>query len=153
MADEPNIPAGEPVDPSEEEVSWEDAFQEAALGHAREKEPEGSDAPSIYGSGRGGGGLVAGSSRKKDSAVDMDFLLDISLNVTAEIGRTRMLINELLQLNQGSIITLDKQVGESIDVLVNGKLMARGEVVMVNEMFAIRLTEIIGPMERIQQLT
>lgn len=97
-----------------------------------------------------GGGTRHGASGK---AVDLGFLLDISLNVTAEIGRTRMQINELLQLNQGSIIPLDKQVGEAVDVLVNNKLMARGEVVMVNEMFAIRLTEIIGPKERIQQLT
>ena len=96
------------------------------------------------------GGTKPGASGK---AVDLGFLLDISLHITAEIGRTRMQINELLQLNQGSIIPLDKQVGEAVDVLVNNKLMARGEVVMVNEMFAIRLTEIIGPKERIQQLT
>lgn len=100
-------------------------------------------------------GAIGGGAKHRASgkAVDLGFLLDISLHVTAEIGRTRMQINELLQLNQGSIIPLDKQVGEAVDVLVNNKLMARGEVVMVNEMFAIRLTEIIGPKERIQQLT
>lgn len=142
MADELN-PSGQ--ESENEEVSWEDAFQEAAGGHSPEKSDEVE--PNVVGGGRNG------HSKSSPSNVDLDFLLDISLGVTAEIGRTKMLINELLQLNQGSIITLDKQVGESVDVLVNGKMMARGEVVMVNEMFAIRLTEIIGPKERIQQLT
>ena len=122
-------------------ASWETAFNEASQGTLTD--------------GGGDAGIYSPSARsgKNGSGVDLDFLLDISLNVTAEIGRAKMPINELLQLNQGSIISLDKQVGESIDVLVNGRLMARGEVVMVNEMFAIRLTEIIGPKERIQQLS
>lgn len=140
MADELN-PAGQD---DNEEVSWEDAFQEAAAGNS----PKASEPVMTVGGGHNGKSHAGAL-----GTVDLDFLLDISLNVTAEIGRTKMLINELLQLNQGSIVTLDKQVGESVDVLVNGKMMARGEVVMVNEMFAIRLTEIIGPKERIQQLT
>jgi flagellar motor switch protein FliN/FliY len=83
---------------------------------------------------------------------DIDFLLDIPLVVTVEIGRTKMLIKDLLQLGQGSVIELDKLVGEPMEVLVNDKLIARGEVVVVNEKFGIRLTDIISPMERLKQL-
>jgi flagellar motor switch protein FliN len=85
--------------------------------------------------------------------IDLEFLLDIPLQVRVEVGRTRMLINDLLQLGQGSVIELQKFVGEPFEVLVNEKLVARGEVVVVNERFGVRLTDIISPMERIQQLT
>ena len=83
---------------------------------------------------------------------DINFLLDIPLVVMIEIGRTKMFIKDLLQLGQGSVIELDKMVGEPMDVFVNGKLIARGEVVVINEKFGIRLTDIISPAERIQQL-
>ena len=83
---------------------------------------------------------------------DMDFLLDIPLEITVELGRTRMLIKDLLQLGQGSVVELLKIAGEPMEVLVNNKLVARGEVVVVNEKFGIRLTDIISPTERIQQL-
>jgi len=83
---------------------------------------------------------------------DISFLLDIPLEVTVELGRNRMLIKDLLQLNQGSVIELEKIAGEPMDILVNNKLVARGEVVVVNEKFGIRLTDIISPTERIRQL-
>ena len=83
---------------------------------------------------------------------DMDFLLDIPLEITVELGRTRMFIKDLLQLGQGSVIELDKMAGEPMEILVNNKLIARGEVVVVNEKFGIRLTDIISPTERIRQL-
>jgi len=149
MANDTPSPEANPDD-ANEEVSWEDAFQEAASGRTA---PPGGQAEGPAPAAPRAPKAGERTRRTPSGTVDLDFLLDISLNVTAEIGRTKMLVNELLQLNQGALITLDKQVGESIDVLVNGKLMARGEVVMVNEMFAIRLTEIIGPKERIQQLT
>jgi flagellar motor switch protein FliN/FliY len=82
----------------------------------------------------------------------LDFILDIPLKITVELGRTRMLIRELLQLGQGSVIELNKLAGEPLEVLVNEKLIARGEVVVVNEKFGIRLTDIISPIERIEQL-
>ncbi|RMG01458.1 MAG: flagellar motor switch protein FliN [Nitrospirae bacterium] len=85
-------------------------------------------------------------------ARDIEFLLDIPLEVTVELGRTRMLIQELLQLGQGSVVELDKLAGEPMEILVNNKLIARGEVVVVNEKFGVRLTDIISPMERIKQL-
>ena len=83
---------------------------------------------------------------------DMDFLIDIPLEVSVELGRTRMMIKDLLQLGQGSVIELNKIAGEPMEIFVNSKLVARGEVVVVNEKFGIRLTDIISPTERIQQL-
>ena len=83
---------------------------------------------------------------------DMDFLLDIPLEVTVELGRTRMFIKDLLQLGQGSVLELEKIAGEPMEILINNKLVARGEVVVVNEKFGIRLTDIISPTERVRQL-
>lgn len=88
----------------------------------------------------------------KSSQRDLDFLLDIPLEITVELGRARMLIKDLLQLGQGSILELDKLAGEPLEILVNNRLVARGEVVIVNEKFGIRLTEVISPQERIKQL-
>ncbi len=87
-----------------------------------------------------------------DSSVNMEFLLDISLDVTVELGRTKMLINDMLKLGQGSVIELSKLAGESLDILANQKPIARGEVVVVNDKYGVRLTEIISPMERIERL-
>ena len=83
----------------------------------------------------------------------LDLILDIPLTVAVELGRSKMLINDLLQLGQGSVIELTKLVGEPLEVLVNQKLVARGEVVVVNEKFGVRLTDIVTPMERVQSLT
>lgn len=83
---------------------------------------------------------------------EMDFILDIPLDVSAELGRTRLLINELLQLGQGSVIELNKLAGEPLEIFVNGKLVARGEAVVINEKFGVRLTDIISPIERVKQL-
>lgn len=85
-------------------------------------------------------------------ANNLDFILDIPLEVTVELGRTRMIINDLLKLGQGSVIELTKLAGEPMEILVNQKLVARGEVVVVNEKFGVRLTDIISPMERVEQL-
>ena len=83
---------------------------------------------------------------------ELDFILDIPLDVSAELGRTRLLVNELLQLGQGSVVELDKLAGEALEVYVNGKLVARGEAVVINEKFGVRLTDIISPIERVKQL-
>jgi flagellar motor switch protein FliN/FliY len=85
-------------------------------------------------------------------SLDLDFILDIPLFLTVELGRNRMLISELLQLGQGSVIELTKLAGEPMDVYVNQRLIARGEVVVVNEKFGIRLTDIISPAERVNKL-
>ncbi|MFW5731531.1 MAG: flagellar motor switch protein FliN [Desulfonatronovibrionaceae bacterium] len=91
--------------------------------------------------------------QKSDSPKrDLDFILDIPLTVTAQLGSTQLLINELLQLGQGSVIELNKLAGEPLEINVNGKLVARGEAVVINEKFGVRLTDIISPIERIKQL-
>lgn len=83
---------------------------------------------------------------------DIDFILDIPLELVVVIGRTKILVQELLQLTQGSVVALDKLAGEPMEVYVNGKLVGRGEVVVVNEKFGIRITDIISPQERVKQL-
>ena len=83
---------------------------------------------------------------------NLDLILDIPLSVTVELGRSKMLINDLLQLGQGSVVELTKLVGDPLEVLVNDKLVARGEVVVVNEKFGVRLTDIVTPMERVKSL-
>lgn len=107
------------------------------------------------------GGMGAGSGAAQGGAVartgappvqSLDFILDIPLKVTVELGRSKMAIRDILQLAQGSVIELSKFAGEPLEVLVNEKLIARGEVVVVNEKFGVRLTDIISPVERIEQL-
>jgi flagellar motor switch protein FliN/FliY len=84
--------------------------------------------------------------------LDLDFILDIPLSLTVELGRNRMLISELLQLGQGSVIELSKLAGEPMDVFINQMLIARGEVVVINEKFGVRLTDVVSPAERINKL-
>jgi flagellar motor switch protein FliN/FliY len=83
---------------------------------------------------------------------NIDFILDIPMSVTVYVGSTKMAIRDLLQLAQGSVIELDKLAGEPMEVMVNNKLVARGEVVVVNEKFGIRLTDVVSAAERVQQL-
>ncbi len=95
---------------------------------------------------------AGGGSSGVKSTVNMEFLLDIPLEVTVELGRTKMLINDMLKLGQGSVIELSKLAGESLEILANKKPIARGEVVVVNEKYGVRLTEVISPMERLEGL-
>ncbi|UKL13473.1 flagellar motor switch protein FliN [Dissulfurimicrobium hydrothermale] len=83
---------------------------------------------------------------------DLNFILDIPLDISVELGRTRLQIRELLQLGQGSVVSLDKLAGEPADIYVNQKLMAKGDIVVVNEKFGIKLTEIISPADRVKNL-
>lgn len=109
----------------------------------------------LAGASGGAGESAAGGAGMKGSSPplqSLDFILDIPLKVTAELGRSKMAIRDILQLAQGSVIELSKFAGEPLEVLVNDKLIARGEVVVVNEKFGIRLTDIISPVERIEQL-
>ncbi len=84
--------------------------------------------------------------------IKLDAILDVPVTIAMEIGRTRINIRNLLQLNQGSVIELDRLAGEPMDVLVNGTLVAQGEVVVVNEKFGIRLTDIVSPADRVKKL-
>ena len=83
---------------------------------------------------------------------NLNLILDIPLRVAVELGRTKMVVNDLLNLGQGSVIELNKLAGEPMEILVNDKLVARGEAVVVNEKFGVRLTDIISPSERVEQL-
>ena len=106
--------------------------------------PSPAPAPASFPSLDGGGAAPAPK--------NIDFILDIPMQVTVQVGSTKMVIRELLQLGQGSVIELEKLAGEPMEVLVNNKLVARGEVVVVNEKFGIRLTDVISAAERVQQL-
>lgn len=83
---------------------------------------------------------------------ELDVILDIPVNISMEVGNTEITIRNLLQLNQGSVIELDRLAGEPLDVKVNGTLIAHGEVVVVNEKFGIRLTDVVSPSERVKKL-
>ncbi len=89
---------------------------------------------------------------KGGGEVQIDAILDVPVTISMEIGRTKISIRNLLQLNQGSVVELDRLAGEPMDVLVNGTLIAQGEVVVVNEKFGIRLTDVISPADRIRRL-
>ena len=94
----------------------------------------------------------SGKGKSGEMQNDIDFILDIPVQLTVELGRTKIAIKNLLQLAQGSVVELDGLAGEPMDVLVNGCLIAQGEVVVVNDKFGIRLTDIITPSERIRKL-
>lgn len=89
-------------------------------------------------------------SSMKDRGIDL--LLDIPLEVAVEVGRSRILVRDLLQLQEGSMIELDKLAGEPLDLYVNSRLIARGEAVVINEKFGLRLTDVVSPSERIENL-
>lgn len=87
-----------------------------------------------------------------DNAREIEFLYDVDLELSVVLGNSQMLIRDLLQLKAGSVVELEKLAGESLDVMINDKVIARGEAVVVNEKFGIRLTEVVSPFERLQQL-
>jgi flagellar motor switch protein FliN/FliY len=89
---------------------------------------------------------------KKQFGRTLEFILDVALQVTVEVGRTRMTIQDLLQLGQGSVVELEKLAGEPLDIYINGKAVARGEAVIVNDKFGVRLTDIVSPEDRIEGL-
>ena len=95
---------------------------------------------------------ILGGSDGENKEVNLDVILDVPVTLSMEVGRTRVPIRNLLQLNQGSVVELDRAAGEPLDVFVNGTLIAHGEVVVVNEKFGIRLTDVIIPAERIRKL-
>jgi flagellar motor switch protein FliN len=128
------------------EADWGDALKEQAnatkgspQGFAAAEFPEFSDQKSK-------------NNGPSSDEVKLDVILDVPVTVSLEIGRTKINIRNLLQLNQGSVVELDRFAGEPMDVLVNGTLVAHGEVVVVNDKFGIRLTDIISPSERVRKL-
>jgi len=127
---------------SDDELQWDDVQNE--LGQSQ------SGKPSVEVKAASFEEVEKGETPKQ--LLDLDFILDIPLFLTVELGRNRMLISELLQLGQGSVVELTKLAGEPMDVYVNQRLIARGEVVVVNEKFGVRLTDIVSPAERINKL-
>lgn len=107
---------------------------------------------SEMGGGNSGGGDNDPSSEDIIRDRNLEMILDIPLRVTVELGRSKMAVSELIKLGQGSVIELNKLAGEPMEVLVNDKLIARGEAVVVNEKFGVRLTDIISTRERVEQL-
>ena len=112
----------------------------------REAAPAGVEAAPIFNK------LAPGTSTGPTATNDIDLILDIPVQLTVELGRTKIPIRHILQLAQGSVVELDGRAGEPMDVLVNGCLIAQGEVVVVNEKFGIRLTDIVTPSERVRKL-
>lgn len=140
-----------------DDISWDDVAGELEEQRDMIKDEAAGKAVASGGDGgvaEGDDGLLSSLSveQRQQLPPNIGFILDIPLQLSVEIGRARMIINDLLQLGQGSVIELEKLAGEPFDVLVNNKLIARGEVVVVNEKFGIRLTDIISPTERIEQL-
>jgi len=127
---------------NDEEVSWDDVQED--LEKSKITTPQANVSDMKFEEIREAG--------KVDSSLNLDFVMDIPLTLTVELGRSRMLINELLQLGQGSVIELTKIAGEPMDIFVNQRLIARGEVVVVNEKFGVRLTDIVSPTERVSML-
>jgi flagellar motor switch protein FliN/FliY len=124
-----------------EQLDVEESGMEAGVGTGMDSDVQVADIPDLQ------------SSATEDSAkVDLDMILDIPVTISMEIGRTKINIRNLLQLNQGSVVELDRFAGEPLDVFVNGTLIAHGEVVVVNEKFGIRLTDVISAQERIKKL-
>lgn len=95
---------------------------------------------------------TANDNTKTNRGYDYDLILDIPLQIRAELGQAKMLVNDLLQLGQGSIVELNKKVGDQLDIYISDKLVAKGEVVVVDEKFGIRLTDIVSPSERVKTL-
>jgi flagellar motor switch protein FliN/FliY len=132
------------TDESLDDISWDDISGEGDKKKSDSRGAEDARKPAEF------------SELKKTGVVaapnNLDFILDIPLEVTVELGKTNMPIYDLLQLGQGSIIELNKMAGEPLEILVNQKLIAKGEVVVVNEKFGIRLTDVVSPKERIEKL-
>ncbi len=116
---------------------------------------EGGDDPEVSGNDGGSSGSAAsggGQASLKPGDMDINFLLDVNLSIMVEVGRTHMLIEDLLRLEENSIVELDSMVGQPLNIRANEKLVARGEIVVINEKFAVRITDIISPDDRFAAL-
>jgi flagellar motor switch protein FliN/FliY len=136
-----------------DDLDWSDvegelqANRDAIIAGASTTPPPGAGEPAPSG---GGGG--ASAAEELAGELDIDFLLDVQLNIQVEVGRTQVRIEELLELDQGSIVELQSAIGQPLDIRVNEKLVARGEIVVINDKFAVRITDIISPDDRFAAL-
>jgi flagellar motor switch protein FliN/FliY len=144
------------IDPNIEDENMEELTKQSdgkgSSGEAKIDNSQNSDTGTGKAEQKKNGSLKMSNESESGPAADIEFILDIPLEITAELGRTEIQISELLKLGQGSVIEFTKLAGETLDVLANQKLIARGEVVVVNEKYGIRLTEIAPPTERIERL-
>ncbi|WP_086932482.1 flagellar motor switch protein FliN [Agarilytica rhodophyticola] len=146
MSDEDNEDSSNQDDMADD---WAAAMEQQANEESTQQEEEGQDAvDSVDFEDFGDSGQSGGA----EGNPDLDVILDIPVSIAMEVGSTSITIRNLLQLNQGSVVELDRLAGEPLDVLVNGTLIAHGEVVVVNEKFGIRMTDVISPSERIKKL-
>ncbi len=155
LESQPQSESEEPAESGDDEEALEDAWGEA-LAEQAQAEGGGSDVeeeitPATY-DALEQEESVGQVLQQQDESVNLDVILDIPVTLSMEIGRTRISIRNLLQLNQGSVVELDRLAGEPMDVLVNGTLIAHGEVVVVNDKFGIRFTDVISPAERVRRL-
>jgi len=141
----------EEMNPEDLMAMWEEALKEAQQGSEQKPEEKKEEKKETIPSEPA---KLEELSPSQQAGIhpELDFILDIPLEISVEIGRTKMLIKDLLKLNQGSIIELEKFAGEPVEVYVNGKLMAKGEVVVVSDKFGVRITEIISAQERVKKL-
>jgi len=137
--------ADDPLDAADTKSETEGAGDDWAAALSEQTGPGGAQAPAFAELGGTTTTAPAGSQ-------NLDFLLDIPLDVTVELGRTSMIINKMLQLTQGSVVELDKAAGEPVEIFVNDKLLGKGEVIVVNERFGVRITEIISQADRIKNI-
>jgi len=156
--------AGDAADEWAAALAEQQAASEGGDGAAQAAQGDGAGAEEKAGQGANGGdsradyakaafqALEAEAGRGDGEDVNLDLILDVPVTLSMEIGRTQISIRNLLQLNQGSVVELDRLAGEPMDVLVNGTLIAHGEVVVVNEKFGIRLTDIVSPADRVNTL-
>lgn len=150
MAESTATPAAEPGDDLD---AWADALAEQGAAPEEAAASPGQPAPAADPNVRPAPFAELRADAPGSSANDkLDLVMDIPVTLSVELGRTKIQIRELLQLAQGSVVDLDRLAGEPMDVLVNGFLIARGEVVLVNDKFGIRLTDIISPTERAKRL-
>lgn len=140
-------------EPAAELDDWGSALAEQALASAPESAPApAAPAPPSTPAGERVFQPLQSNAGSEIARGDIDRVLDVPVQLTAELGRTRITIKNLLQLSQGSVVELDGLAGQPMDVFINGYLIAQGEVVVVNDKFGIRLTDIITPSERMQKL-
>lgn len=133
------------VDDAVAEDDWGAAMAEQSSAESAALQNSGADQTQVFTE-------FTAKNKLHDTQNDIDFILDIPVQLTVELGRTKIAIKNLLQLAQGSVVELDGMAGEPMDVLVNGCLIAQGEVVVVNDKFGIRLTDVITPAERIRKI-
>ena len=139
--------------------AWSGALDGQASAETGDSGPSGDDWSAAMTKGDAGGGAQAsgddpggGGSAADGESQNFDFLLDIPLELKVELGHTDMIINKMLQLTQGSVVELNKAAGESVAIYVNDKLLGKGEVIVVNERFGVRITEIISQADRIKNM-